>query len=65
MEKDVLGRLREALGGTVTVEPGYDLTQPACSEWADIVDDPNWNAWADELPKPVCIPRPESFGKRP
>jgi hypothetical protein len=28
-----------ALKGTFTIEPGYDLTQPAMPEWADLVDE--------------------------
>ena len=27
-----------ALKGTFTIEPGYDLTQPAMLEWADIIE---------------------------
>ncbi len=27
-----------ALKGTFTIEPGYDLTQPAMPEWADLID---------------------------
>ena len=27
-----------ALKGTFTIEPGYDLTQPAMPEWADIIE---------------------------
>ena len=57
MEKDVLSRLSRALAGTVTVEEGYDLTQPACPEWAEIIEDPNWNAWTADLPKPPLSPK--------
>jgi len=28
-----------ALKGTFTIEPGYDLTQPAMPEWADLIDE--------------------------
>lgn len=28
-----------ALKGTFTIEPGYDLTQPAMPEWADMLDE--------------------------
>jgi hypothetical protein len=28
-----------ALKGTFTIEPGYDLTQPAMPEWADLLDE--------------------------
>ncbi|MGD0190951.1 MAG: hypothetical protein ABSD74_09445 [Rhizomicrobium sp.] len=28
-----------ALKGTFTIEPGYDLTQPAMPEWADMIDE--------------------------
>lgn len=28
-----------ALKGTFTVEPGYDLTQPAMPEWADLIEE--------------------------
>lgn len=27
------------LKGTFTIEPGYDLTQPAMPEWADLIDE--------------------------
>ncbi len=27
-----------ALKGTFTIEPGYDVTQPAMPEWADLID---------------------------
>jgi hypothetical protein len=28
-----------ALKGTFTIEPGYDLAQPAMPEWADLIDE--------------------------
>lgn len=28
-----------ALKGTFTIEPGYDLTQPAMPEWADMIEE--------------------------
>src|SRR5438477_6725464 len=28
-----------ALKGTFTIEPGYDLTQPAMPEWADLIEE--------------------------
>jgi len=28
-----------AMKGTFTIEPGYDLTQPAMPEWADMIDE--------------------------
>jgi hypothetical protein len=31
----LFGRLK----GTFTIEPGYDLTQPAMPEWADLIDE--------------------------
>lgn len=31
-----------AMKGTFTVAEGVDLTQPACPEWADIIEDPEW-----------------------
>lgn len=38
----------EPLKGTVTVMPGVDLTQPACPEWADLVESPGRNAWNED-----------------
>ena len=31
-------RLRGALAGTVTIPDGVDLTEPACPEWADMIE---------------------------
>jgi hypothetical protein len=28
-----------ALKGMITIEPGYDLTEPAMPEWADLIDE--------------------------
>lgn len=42
-EPDALGSGRHpmigALKGLITIEPGYDLAQPAMPEWADMIDE--------------------------
>jgi len=38
-EQGTLARLRFALAGTVAIAPGVDLMEPACPEWADMIED--------------------------
>lgn len=34
-----------ALKDVTWIAPGVDLTEPADPEWADLIEDPNWNHW--------------------
>jgi hypothetical protein len=40
--KEVAGTIHPLIGwmkGTVTIPEGVDLTEPACPEWADLIDE--------------------------
>lgn len=34
-----------ALKDVTWIAPGVDLTEPADPEWADVIEDPNWDHW--------------------
>jgi hypothetical protein len=40
--KEIAGTIHPLIGwmkGTVTIPEGVDLTEPACPEWADLIDE--------------------------